>query len=198
MPRESRTTYRPGTKGRAFRGATLIRRCRTCVTGGRGSPCVRFADGPWRSALPCIAGALRRSLLGGGSRCRAARRSRSVRRLPGPFAAAVAPGFHQPPGLSADARRVLVPFIARLRDVGGVCGWSRGASSGRGGSWVGRTASSLTVPFWSRSGHDGAFRGGSGTHTPGSRARSARTPRFLRKRDHWTRGDRSARIRCIE
>jgi hypothetical protein len=27
--------YRPGTKGRAFRGATLIRRCRTCVTDGR-------------------------------------------------------------------------------------------------------------------------------------------------------------------
>ena len=28
------------------------------------------------------------------------------------------PGFHQPPGLSADARRVLVPFTARIRDVG--------------------------------------------------------------------------------
>jgi len=28
-----------------------------------GSSCVRFADDPWRSALPCIAGALRRSLL---------------------------------------------------------------------------------------------------------------------------------------
>ena len=39
------------------------------------------------------------------------------------------PGFHQPPGLSADARRVLVPFIARLRDVGGVCGEGRDASS---------------------------------------------------------------------
>src|SRR4029079_13116198 len=25
------------------------------------------------------------------------------------------PGFHQPPGLSADARRVLVPFTARIR-----------------------------------------------------------------------------------
>src|SRR5437773_11918767 len=25
------------------------------------------------------------------------------------------PGFHQPPGLSADARRVLVPFAARIR-----------------------------------------------------------------------------------
>ena len=39
------------------------------------------------------------------------------------------PGFHQPPGLSADARRVLVPFIARLRDVGGVCDEGRDASS---------------------------------------------------------------------
>ena len=39
------------------------------------------------------------------------------------------PGFHQPPGLSANARRVLVPFIARLRDVGGVCGEGRDASS---------------------------------------------------------------------
>jgi hypothetical protein len=52
-----------GTKGRAFRGATLIRRCRTLVTGGRGGR-PRLADRPWRSALPCIAGALRRSLLG--------------------------------------------------------------------------------------------------------------------------------------
>jgi len=32
------------------------------LTGGPG-PVVRLADGPWRSALPCIAGALRRSLL---------------------------------------------------------------------------------------------------------------------------------------
>ena len=46
----------PGTKGRAFRGATLIRRCRTFVTDGW-SP-------DRRSALPAIAGALRRSLLG--------------------------------------------------------------------------------------------------------------------------------------
>ena len=45
-----------GTKGRAFRGATLIRQCRTFLTDGWS-----FDD---RSALPAIAGALRRSLLG--------------------------------------------------------------------------------------------------------------------------------------
>ena len=51
------------------------------------------------------------------------------------------PGFHQPPGLSADARRVLVPFIARLRDVGGVCVERHGASSvgPRGGCVRART-----------------------------------------------------------
>ena len=58
---ESQTTVRPGTKGRAFRGATLIRRCRTLVTDGLGRCRHRR-----RSALPCIAGALRRSLLMSG------------------------------------------------------------------------------------------------------------------------------------
>jgi hypothetical protein len=283
VPRESRTTYRPGTKGRAFRGATLIRRCRTCVTGGRGSPCVRFADDPWRSALPCIAGALRRSLLGG---------SAVWFHSPVPFGPEAPgsirrrrhPGFHQPPGLSADARRVLVPFIARLRDVGGVCGevmegvkrapgsvapgrggcsesghsftrgtywqqmprstaevspgerngsrchdlrqkfhpemdWARkrpskaprsgitstGGISARSGRRSPGARSSglvlgsgLIVPFSSRSRRDRASQGGSGTDRPGSRPTSARTPRCLRKRDHWTRGRRPARIRCIE
>ena len=53
VPRESETTLRPGTKGRAFRGATLIRRCRTCVTD---SPRLEAADSigaaryRWRSA----------------------------------------------------------------------------------------------------------------------------------------------------
>ena len=79
---ESRTTFVSGTKGRAFRGATLIRRCRTLVTDGP----VRRLHGR-RSALPSIAGALRRSLL--ASAARAA--SRSVRRLPGPFPVVVAP-----------------------------------------------------------------------------------------------------------
>src|SRR5262249_53347883 len=65
LPEESKRPSVPGTKGRAFRGATLIRRCRTCLTD-------RWRSRR-RSALPCIAGALRRSLLGdavrsGGSR----------------------------------------------------------------------------------------------------------------------------------
>jgi hypothetical protein len=63
-----------------------------------------------RSALPCIAGALRRSLL--TSAARAA--SCSVRRLPGPFPRRRRSGSHHPPDLWVDARRVLVPFTARL------------------------------------------------------------------------------------
>src|SRR6185436_16076329 len=55
---ESRTTFVPGTKGRAFRGATLIRRCRT-LRDRRVERCRHRR----RSALPGIAGALRRSLL---------------------------------------------------------------------------------------------------------------------------------------
>ncbi len=53
VPRESETTLRPGTKGRAFRGATLIRRCRTCVTDGfaaRGRHSIGAALYRWRSA----------------------------------------------------------------------------------------------------------------------------------------------------
>ena len=63
-----------------------------------------------RSALPCIAGALRRSLL--TSAAHAA--SCSVRRLPGPFPRRRRSGSHQPPDLWVDSRRVLVPFTARL------------------------------------------------------------------------------------
>jgi len=51
---------------------------------------------------------LRRSLLA------PALPARSVRRLPGPFAVAATPVFHRPPGLSAGARRVLVPFTAHV------------------------------------------------------------------------------------
>jgi len=82
--------------------------------------------GPWRSALPSIAGALRRSLLGAVD---LAGRAPFGPEAPGSIRRRRHPGFHQPPGLSADARRVLVPFTARLRDVGGVCGGHRGASS---------------------------------------------------------------------
>ena len=69
----------PGTKGRTFRGATLIRRCRTFLTDGS---VLSTAD----RRCPAIAGALRRSLLGP----RLAP-PRSVRRLPGPFPVAAAP-----------------------------------------------------------------------------------------------------------
>ena len=101
---ESRTTFVSGTKGRAFRGATLIRRCRTLVTDG--SVACRRGH---RSALPCIAGALRRSLL--ASAARAA--SRSVRRLPGPFPVVVVPARTSRRVSGSTSRRVLVPFTAR-------------------------------------------------------------------------------------
>jgi len=60
-----------------------------------------------RSALPCIAGALRRSLLLDGVP------PRFGPEAPGSIHRRRRSGFHQPPDLSADARRVLVPFIAR-------------------------------------------------------------------------------------
>ena len=102
--RETKRPFVPGTKGRAFRGATLIRRCRTHVTDGS----TRDAILRRRSALPSIAGALRRSLL--------ARRRRAFGpEAPGSIPCRCRPGFHQPPGLCADARRVLVPFIALFR-----------------------------------------------------------------------------------
>ena len=82
-----------------------------------------------RSALPCIAGALRRSLL--TSAARAA--SCSVRRLPGPFPRRRRSGSHHPPDLWVDARRVLVPFTARLFvNVRGV--WPRASRGVKRGS----------------------------------------------------------------
>ena len=70
-----------------------------------------------RSALPCIAGALRRSLLAGPPM----RPSRSVRKLPGPFPVVVAPvstshrvSLPTPDGYSSRS-------LPALRDVGG--GW---------------------------------------------------------------------------
>jgi hypothetical protein len=49
-----RNDLRPGTKGRAFRGATLFRRCRTLLTDGRSSlarrPPIGAARYRWRSA----------------------------------------------------------------------------------------------------------------------------------------------------
>ena len=76
---ESETTFVSGTKGRAFRGATLIRRCRTSVTDGPASPPpIGAALYRWRSA-PEPTGA-----------CGLAA-SRSVRRLPGPFLVVAVP-----------------------------------------------------------------------------------------------------------
>ncbi len=92
----------------------------------------RPGDIPWRSALPGIAGALRRSLLAGGGH-----EARSVAfgpEAPGSIRRRRRPGFHQPPGLSADARRVLVPFTARIRISGGDGGRTRpGRQAGAGG-----------------------------------------------------------------
>src|SRR6185436_8907265 len=76
--------------------------CRTFLTGGSS-----LDD---RSALPAIAGALRRSLLVGGSSPRP-----FGPEAPGSIPCRRRSGFHQPPDLSADARRVLVPFVARIR-----------------------------------------------------------------------------------
>ena len=122
---------RPGTKGRAFRGATLIRRVpHSFVTDGDGT-------GPVRSALPGIAGALRRSLLevslvrSGGSR---------VHSLSLPHRVSTS---H--PALCADARRVLVPFITRIR----LCGADGGSRGGRRQAPVGGSPSRPSGGRWS-------------------------------------------------
>ena len=79
--------------------------CRT-LTDGR--PCDRL-DRRCPVSLALCAGAYLSSAAGAASR--------SVRWLPGPFAAAAIPASHQPPGLWIGARRVLVPIKARIRDV---------------------------------------------------------------------------------
>ena len=73
----------PGTKGRAFRGATLIRRLPHSLTDGRPS---RAADRRCPLSLALCAGAYL-----GFVACLPRRARRSVRRLPGPFPAVVAP-----------------------------------------------------------------------------------------------------------
>ena len=75
---------------------------------------VRVSHPVDRSALPCIAGALRRSLLVVRG---AARRLAFGPEAPGSIRRRRHPGSHQPPGLWNGARRVLVPIKARLRDV---------------------------------------------------------------------------------
>jgi len=71
-------------------------------------------DGFFRSALPAIAGALRRSLLAGAPARRWGGRPgpRSVRRLPGPFAVVAAPASTSRRVSVSAPRRVLVPFTA--------------------------------------------------------------------------------------
>ncbi len=91
--------------------------------------CDRRPGRPWRSALPCIAGALRRSLLAGAAGAAVAFGPEA----PGSIPCRRRPGFHQPPGLSADAstgtRPVHSPFFVMWPG-----GWQAGrrASSGRG------------------------------------------------------------------
>ena len=107
-----------------FRGATHVRRCAALMTGGpSGGLRPRPAD---RSALPCIAGALRRSLL--VVRCVLVRLRVRLRRpafgpgAPGSICRRRHPGSHQPPGLCDGARRVLVPIDARIQLWPGVWG----------------------------------------------------------------------------
>ena len=101
--RESKTTFVSGTKGRAFRGATLIRRCRTLVTDGTGSAA---ADRRCPLSLALCAGAYWR-------RSGVRRRSPFGPEAPGSIPRRRRSGSHQPPDLWADVRRVLVPFTAR-------------------------------------------------------------------------------------
>jgi hypothetical protein len=84
--RESETTFVSGTKGRAFRGATLIRRVPHSDRRVVGRP----AD---RSALPCNRWRSAPEPTG----VRGLGAPRSVRRLPGPFTVVVRPGSLDPP-----------------------------------------------------------------------------------------------------
>src|SRR4051794_40923648 len=108
---ESETTFVSGTKGRAFRGATLIRRCRTPPDRRASSAFASAADRGCPLSLALCAGAYWRG-----------QPSRSVRRLPGPFPAVVAP--------VSTSHRVSLPtndgYSSRsspvLRDVAGSLG----------------------------------------------------------------------------
>ena len=96
---------------------------------------------PWRSALPGIAGALRRSLLAWSAGSWPASLAFGPE-APGSIHRRRRPGFHQPPVLSADARRVLVPFTARIRISGADGGRTRpgrqagAAATSRGIPWL--------------------------------------------------------------
>ena len=120
---ESRTTFVSGTKGRAFRGATLIRRCRTLVTDGRSasprSP-IGAALYRWRSAPePTGVRGSRRLAFGPEAPGSIPRRRRS--------------GSHQPPDLWVDVatgtRPVHSPLFVMSAEYGQVA--SEASSAGR-------------------------------------------------------------------
>ena len=104
-----RTAVRPGTKGRAFRGATLIRRMPHSPDRRVGRGSVTVADRRCPVSLALCAGAY----WGGGAR-------RSVRRLPGPFPFVAAPVStnHRVSGPTCDGYSSRSSPV--LRDVGGV------------------------------------------------------------------------------
>ena len=119
---ESRTTFVSGTKGRAFRGATLIRRCRTLVTDGRStspwSP-IGAALYRWRSAPePTGVRGSRRLAFGPEAPGSIPRRRRS--------------GSHQPPDLWVDVatgtRPVHSPLFVMSAEYGQVA--SEASSAG--------------------------------------------------------------------
>ena len=155
--------------------------CRTLVTDGPGAPlAIGAARYRWRSA-PEPTGS--RRLVGA---------RRSVRRLPGPFPAARRSGSHQPPDLCVDARRVLVPFTARIRDVSRmVAGWvptvkrARSPRPDRSGS----STSTCTRPGSARRRFAARTRLDLVMHSPGvssatDRARRAHEPRQTPARLH--------------
>ena len=93
----------------------------------------RPGRGTWRSAVPSIAGALRRSLLAAAAGAAVAFGPEAPESIP----CRRRPGFHQPPGLSADAstgtRLVHSPFFVMSREDGRQRGGrqARGTAGGR-------------------------------------------------------------------
>ena len=156
----------------------------------------RPGSDPWRSALPGIAGALRRSLL--------ADRRGYVPVLvafgpeaPGSIHRRRRPGFHQPPGLSADARRVLVPFTARIRisaaDGGRVGAGRQARRLANRGAEPAETARSAFASRSGRRGRGRAPRSGPGAAVWAGRrglgeARKPGAGAWVRPRSRWRRG----------
>ena len=156
----------------------------------RSAVCRTLTDGPSgcrhpidRSALPCIAGALRRSLLV----VRGWRRLAFGPVAPGSIRRRRHPGSHQPPGLWNGARRVLVPIKARLRDVARSLGAAiRGASS-RGPRRSRRAGAGSAAATRARRGPGGRRRPrrsgpGPTARAPAPATRTRRTPPPSRRR----------------